>query len=155
MQSKRILASTGLEYSDTFVSFTLPFFSNIQYIVRRHIYGVKYELDLRAKAVCPRCKKVWIVQQGESEVDCNCHLYCEEGSKPSDCTLSSVSLDHEVGWPYGVHVDGSTHNDDVMHIQNYCSTHSRYSYKVPITIPVDWTRWRGSRAHKRFRLIQR
>jgi hypothetical protein len=110
---------------------------------------------IQAKVKCPRCGRTWIVLQGESEVDCNCHTYCEEGSKPGDCSLTPVALNHEVGWPYGVHVGSGDFSDYPMQVQYYCSTHSRYGYKVPITIAVDWTRWRSGRAPKKYRLLNK
>jgi hypothetical protein len=109
---------------------------------------------LQAKVECPRCGKTLIALQGESEVDCNCHTYCEEGEKPSDCSLTASTLDHEVSWPYGADVDSTAFTNDPLHRQYYCSVHSRYGYKVPISVPVDWTLWRSVRAKKKYRLIQ-
>jgi hypothetical protein len=108
----------------------------------------------QAKVTCPRCGHEWIVPQGETEIDCNCHLFCERGSKPSDCSLSAVSFDHQVGWPYGVHTGNILNDEDPVHLQNYCSTHDYYTYKTPITIHVDWDSWRSRRAPKKYRLIQ-
>lgn len=108
---------------------------------------------IQGKVECPRCHKVWIVSQGESEIDCNCHTYCEDGDKPSDCTLTASSLDHEVSWPYGMETGSSAYTDDPTHIQYYCSTHSRYGYKVPISIPVDWNTLLSRRLKKKWRMV--
>jgi hypothetical protein len=111
--------------------------------------------SFQAKVECPRCGKVWTVQQGETEIQCNCHTYCEDGSKPSDCSLTPVTLNHEVGWPYGVHTGGSGHDDYPLQAQYWCSVHERFGFKVPVVIEVDWDKWRVNRAPKRFRLLQR
>lgn len=108
---------------------------------------------IQAKVTCPRCGREWIVHEGTSEMDCNCHMYCEDGSKPSDCTLIAQTLNHEASWPYGTHVSAGDYSDDPTHIQYYCTVHERYGYKVPITIPIDWDSWRSNRAHKKYRLL--
>jgi len=97
-------------------------------------------MSLQVIVRCPRCGKEWSVNQGEPEIDCNCHTYCEEGSKPSDCNLTPYTFNHEAGAPYGAHVGSITADDDPVHIQYYCSVHSRYGYKTAISIPVDWSR---------------
>lgn len=107
--------------------------------------------EFETKVTCPRCGKEWTAQQGESEVDCNCHTYCEDGDKPSDCTLEPYTLNHEVGFPFGVHTGSIAHDDSPFQIQYYCTIHQRYGYKIPITIPV--TRQVG-RVKKKYRLIE-
>lgn len=105
-------------------------------------------MNLHMLVECPRCGKQWSATEGESEIDCNCHTYCEDGQKPSDCSLTPYVLNHEVGAPYGAHVGSSRNDDDPMHIQYWCSVHNRYGYKGPILIPVVWD---GKRAPKKFR----
>lgn len=108
---------------------------------------------IQAKVKCPRCHRILIANEGESEVDCNCHTYCEDGAKPGDCNLTPYTLNHEASPPFGLHTGGAGHDDDPMHIQYWCSVHSRYGYKTPISVPVDWNVWRGRRAPKRFRMV--
>jgi hypothetical protein len=91
------------------------------------------------KVECPRCGKIHEVAQGIDEVDCNCHLVCPSGSKPGDCSVSVADLHGQVGWPYGLHNNPVDESDDPMHVTYYCATHSKYYYKTPIIIPVDWT----------------
>lgn len=89
---------------------------------------------------CPRCKRKWTAHEGEVEVDCNCHLYCPEGSKPSDCTVTQLNNTVQYAYPTGIH--NKAQSDilkDPTHQTYYCSTHNRYYFKVPITVPVDWS----------------
>jgi len=104
------------------------------------------------KVVCPRCKRIWIAHDGDSEIDCNCHLYCSQGTKPSDCVTTPVSFSGQFGWPTGLHVNADDYSDDVLHLLRYCSTHSEYIKKVPITVPCDWTRDLNRRAPNKLRM---
>ena len=108
-------------------------------------------MNVQAVVKCPRCGKEWTVNRQENEAECNCHLYCDMGQKPSDCTLTVYTLNHEVGAPYGLHTGSPTGDDDPTHIQYYCSVHDRYSYKVPILIPFNWEGWLGKRAPAKYR----
>ena len=112
-------------------------------------------MSIQTIVTCPRCGKEWIATQEEDEVDCNCHTYCEDGSKPSDCSLSAYVLNHEVGAPYGAHVGSGNGDEDPMHIQYYCSVHNRYGYKTPISIPIDWENVLSRRAPKKVRWMNR
>jgi len=104
------------------------------------------------KVVCPRCKRIWIAHEGEIEVDCNCHLYCTQGNKPSDCSVTTVSFSGQLGWPTGLHVNADDYSDDVLHILRYCSTHAEYLHKVPIAVECDWEKWHSRRAPKKLRM---
>jgi len=91
---------------------------------------------------CPRCNKIHEVPQGIDEVDCDCHLYCPDGDKPTDCTITKATLNTEVGWPVGLHNNPADEGEDVFHRTYYCSVHKKYYYKTPIIIPVDWSQKR-------------
>jgi len=112
----------------------------------------------KAKVECPRCHKIWTVPAGQPDIDCNCHTYCQHGSKPSDCTMvaaTSGTWDAFAGkwkWPSGLHNMESHEGDDTQARVYYCTTHNVYSNKTPITINVDWSRWYGRRANKKFRM---
>ena len=110
---------------------------------------------LAMKVECPRCKKTWTVSQlGIDSVDCTCHLFCQDGTKPGDCSVTRVNFSGEVGWPKGLHNDSEDESDDIMNITYYCSTHDEYYYKTPILIECDWTRWFSKRAPKKLRMSQ-
>lgn len=106
------------------------------------------------KVECPRCHKVWQVHEGQTEVDCNCHLYCEDGDKPADCSVATQSFDGQLGWPRHLRTGLSLQatGDNELDQVRYCSTHDKYIYKVPITIPCDWRQWYSRRAKPRYRM---
>ena len=107
------------------------------------------------KVQCPRCGRIITAHQGHSDVECNCHLYCQYGTKPSDCTLVAASAggDPFVGvwkWPSGLHNQESHEGDDTQARVYYCTTHNVYSSKVPMLISVDWSVQRYS--NRKFRM---
>ena len=104
------------------------------------------------KVECPRCGRIWTLRQGTPGVECTCHLFCEDGSEPSDCNMTPVSFTGEFKWPLGLHTDAPDNSDDIMHLTYYCSTHGKYSKKVPIFIEADWDRWFSRRAPKKLRM---
>jgi len=104
------------------------------------------------KVECPECGRILTAVQGTPDVECNCHLYCEDGDKPSDCSVTKVSFEGEFGWPEGLHVGADNNSDDVMHLTYYCSTHSKYSFKQKVVIPLDWDRWFSKRAPRKLRM---
>ena len=112
-----------------------------------------------AKVMCPRCKKTLFVQPGDSDVECDCHLYCDDGYKPSDCNLISQTPPNgdtfptELGPPNGLHTWSLNYGDDKLHRTNYCTIHKRYTYKTPILIPFNWQSWLSQRAPLRFRQV--
>lgn len=108
--------------------------------------------DRHMKVECPRCGRIWNVPLGQPDIVCNCHLFCSQGSKPSDCSVTKRSFSGQLGWPTGLHVDASDESDDPLHITYYCSTHDEYIYKTPVLIECDWERWFSRRAPKKLRM---
>jgi hypothetical protein len=118
-----------------------------------------------AKVMCPRCKHVWWVEPGESEVLCNCHMFCDDGFKPEDCNLiwqtptakRSVTLSWplDAQYPTGQHNFSPDYGDDRTHRTNYCTVHGKFTYKTPVLIPLPggWERWSNERCEKKFRQI--
>lgn len=45
---------------------------------------------------CPRCGRTLTVPPYAPDVECDCHLYCEEGSKPQDCVTEVYPFETEV-----------------------------------------------------------
>ncbi len=95
-------------------------------------------MSLRVK--CPRCGKVHTARVGDSEVECDCHLYCDYGEKPQDCTMTAVDFEGVLNWPRGIHTndDSVVDPDRPKHQHYYCTVHGRYSEKTGILIPVGW-----------------
>lgn len=104
------------------------------------------------KVKCPRCGRIWIVQQGTPDIVCNCHLYCTQGDKPEDCNVSRVTTIGQLGWPAGVDTGKDDAEDDILNRTYYCSTHDEYYTKVPILIECDWQKWLSRRAPKKLRM---
>lgn len=77
-----------------------------------------------------------------SEVECDCHLFCAEGSKPRDCSVVVVNWSGQLGWPAGAHQKQVEEGDDVRHRRRYCSTHSLYIYKTAVWMAVDTSFYR-------------
>ena len=87
--------------------------------------------------VCPRCKKEWVVSEDCEGVECDCHLYCSEGSKPHDCSTTAVNWNGQLGWPNGSHQGALNGGDDVRHRVRYCSTHEKYIYRTPVFLEAE------------------
>ena len=104
---------------------------------------------------CPECGHLWTIQQGQPGIRCNCHLFCTQGTKPSDCSITAYTDDLQYAWPAGMHNDPAKGGEDVAHITGYCSTHEEYIYKMPVWVEADWDEWFSRRAPKKFRLLQR
>ena len=104
------------------------------------------------KVVCPRCGNILTAVQGSPDVECNCHLYCEDGTKPSDCSMTAQEWSGDHGWPTGLHVGADNNSDDIKNVAYYCSTHSKYSFKSKVVIPLDWDSWFSKRAPKKLRM---
>ena len=112
------------------------------------------------RVTCPRCGKTLSCYEGESETMCNCHQYCEDGTKPSDCTL----VDHTAGthdpwkgnlnWPSGMHLGRTEEFDDTQARVKYCTVHDKYVSKVPFLVKCDWNKWRSGRAPKKLRMTR-
>ena len=101
--------------------------------------------------VCPNCRREWVVPQGTDSQLCNCHLYCEQGSKPSDCSLTPSTFNGQIGYPVGEHTVNLDSGDNILFRSGYCSVHSKFSYKQPVLIECDWESWFSRRAPKQFR----
>ena len=71
---------------------------------------------------------------------CNCHLYCEDGDKPSDCSITSDTFSGQLAWPLGMHGGDppGTKADNPMRRYFYCSTHNNYIMQAPVIFRVDW-----------------
>lgn len=116
-------------------------------------------MSITMKLHCPRCNRVLEVTQGEPDAECNCHLYCDQGSKPSDCTLiaanNASAIDYwngNWGWPVGLHHNSPLGGDNIFTRQKYCTTHDRYVDKNPVLIPLNWDKFLRKRAPKRLRM---
>ena len=111
------------------------------------------------KVDCPRCGSIRSCYEGESDTMCNCHLYCVDGNKPSDCTLvnhtsaTSDAWNGTFGWPQGMHLGRDT-GDDITARLKYCTVHSNFVDKVPFLIACNWTSWNSRRAVKRHRFTR-
>ena len=81
---------------------------------------------------------MWTARQTDDGVPCTCHLYCSEGSKPSDCTVTEVSYNGSYAWPVGVHGGRSDDYDNQTNVNYYCSVHNNYYIKAPVLIEIDW-----------------
>ena len=84
------------------------------------------------KVECPRCHKIWTLPQYSPGVECNCHLWCPDGNKQSDCALTDASYSGTLKWPVGLDLGDKEEGSDVLHRTYYCSVHKRYSYREPI-----------------------
>ena len=108
------------------------------------------------KVSCPRCGATRTCFQGESETMCNCHQYCSDGSKPSDCTLvdhQNATVDAWKGnwnFPQGLHLNRDS-GDDTQARVKYCTVHSNFVDKVPFLIACNW---KSGRAAKKFRFTR-
>jgi len=89
---------------------------------------------------------------GSPGVYCICHLYCEDGDKPEDCSTVSAAYEGQLGWPVGAHTETESGGEDVLHRVRYCSTHNKYIYKTAVWVEPDWDSWWRSRAPKKLRI---
>lgn len=98
---------------------------------------------------CPRCGRVLIAYNGDPDVECNCHLYCEEGDKPSDCTVTwPYEWTGQLGFPTGLDTGSVAEDANKYRAMGYCSTHNRYYYKDKVVIDLDWEAYFSKRAPK-------
>jgi hypothetical protein len=106
-------------------------------------------------AECPRCHKIWRgIQWGNSGVECNCHLFCSSGTKPSDCTVQyPYNFSGKLGYPTGIHTKPYNEGDNIFQRGGYCATHLKYTNKEPIFLEVDWKRLENTRLPKKLRLM--
>lgn len=94
-------------------------------------------IGVSSRVQCPRCGRWWTVTPDMTEVECVCHLYCDYGSDPKDCSTAPYDYSGSLGYPAGMHTDASDNGDDLLHRARYCSTHEQYIYKDAVQIPVD------------------
>jgi hypothetical protein len=93
------------------------------------------------KVECPRCHKILTARRGDESVECNCHRYCSEGSKPQDCTLIAVGWTGRTAWPRGMPVNPDPELEPDHYSHNYyCTLHGKYSDKRAILVEVDWSK---------------
>jgi len=107
---------------------------------------------LKMKVKCPRCGKIWTIQEGQPGILCDCHLICPDGEKVSDCNVTPVNFNGDLGWPVGLKTGAESGTDDPLHHTYYCSVHNKYYRKVPIWIDADWKGWFSKRALKKRRM---
>lgn len=106
------------------------------------------------KVQCPRCGKIHTLPQASPGIYCDCHLWCQHGSKPSDCNLTAETGTIQWKYPEGAHTNDGDEGDDVVHRTAYCSVHKVYSYKTPVWLEVNWETWYQKRAPRKFREIR-
>jgi len=111
----------------------------------------------QAKVECPRCHKILSAKPGIPDVECNCHTYCQYGTKPSDCTLMAPSSGRDPfsgKWKAfsGLHNSDVHEGDDTQARTYWCTVHEVYSSKVPFLVSVDWKGFGGKRASGRLRM---
>lgn len=83
---------------------------------------------------CPRCGKILTFTEGQEEADCNCHMYCSEGSKPTDCNTVPCTFSGSLKWPLGIHDNNPDEGQDVLHRVRYCNTHGKFIMKVGLLV---------------------
>ncbi len=111
-----------------------------------------FSKHLAMKVKCPECGTVYTVPQGTPDVACNCHLICPDGTIPRDCSMTEFNYSGSLGWPARINLNHENLSNDILHATFYCSTHDRYSHKVPIVIELDWVKWYSQRAPKNLRM---
>jgi hypothetical protein len=111
------------------------------------------------KVECPQCHKIWILPQGTPDLECDCHLICEDGDKQSDCSpTGGTAVTYPYNWsgsygfPEGLNAKHSDNADQRYRATGYCTTHDNYIYTQKIVIPLDWNQWYGRRAPTRLRM---
>lgn len=93
------------------------------------------------KVECPKCGKVWTLPQASPGTYCDCHLWCPEGTKPSDCNLTLQTGNIDFSWPAGMDLGQDDEGQDIVRRTYYCSVHEIYSYKSPVWLEVNWNKW--------------
>lgn len=96
------------------------------------------EITMQASTTvtCPVCRKEWNVPKGANLMNCNCHLYCEDGDTPSDCTMTPVTFNRDIGWAVGQHGSKDSGCDNILERTYYCSVHGKYTSKRPVVMEV-------------------
>ncbi len=102
---------------------------------------------------CPRCGRLLTALNGEPDIECNCHLYCDDGDKPSDCTVTwPYEWNGQLGGFTGLHTGAVDESDRKHEAMGYCSTHSKYYYKDKVVIDLDWEKYFSHRAPRELRM---
>ena len=107
------------------------------------------------KVECKRCHQIWTLPQASPGIECNCHTWCQKGTKPSDCSMTDYRPNINWKYPNGSDQNPKQENNDIAHLRYYCSVHEVYSKKTKIWLEVDWKRWYAKRAPEKFRMLQR
>ena len=106
---------------------------------------------------CPRCHRIHTAFDGDPDVLCTCHLFCEEGNEPSDCNLvdhQQATVDAWKGnwnFPQGMHLGRSKADDNTQARVYWCTIHEHFVAKVLFLIPVEWKRYQHQRLPKKLR----
>jgi len=102
---------------------------------------------------CPRCNRTLIAHNGEPDAECNCHLYCQDGEKPQDCSVTwPYEWSGSYKWPTGLEVGADDYSDHQHRAMGYCATHENYYYKDKVVIDLDWEQYFSRRAPKHLRM---
>jgi hypothetical protein len=119
-------------------------------------------LGASGKIECPRCHHIWTLPYPAVGVWCFCHQYCEAGALPKDCNVVPYTSDsgtaslynakasdmqnldnpNSLNWPEGINMLNITGGTDKLHRAGYCTIHTRWTYKQPIFLEMDWEEWR-------------
>lgn len=102
-------------------------------------------MSLNGKFACPRCNIIHTVVYPTNEIECSCHLYCEDGDEPDDCSVTAYNYSGTLKYPFGAHSNNDDLGADRMHATGYCATHNKYVYKDVSVILIDWKEYLESR----------
>lgn len=102
---------------------------------------------------CPRCRKTLIAFNGTPDIECDCHLYCDEGSQLGDCVVTwPYEWSGQLGGFQGLAIGSDTADAAQHRALGYCSTHDRYYYKDKVLIDLDWEAYFRSRPSRKLRM---
>ena len=85
---------------------------------------------------CKRCGKWWTVQPSNPERVCDCHLYCSQGTKPTDCSVTVYNFTGEYAFPLGLEHGNASKREKRYNAYGYCSVHDEWTYKYPVIVEV-------------------
>jgi hypothetical protein len=102
-------------------------------------------LSINARVECPQCHRVHVLAFPTNETECNCHLICEDGDEPDDCSVTPYNFSGQLGYPMGAETSNEDKGDDRMHATGYCSIHNKYVYKQMQIIEVNWKEYLSRR----------
>jgi len=107
------------------------------------------------KGRCPQCGKTLTATYPWPYAECDCHLYCSDGSKPIDCSVTTYNYNGQLGWPTGIDNDPANELYNPLNATGYCSIHNKYVEKTPIVLEIDWEQWFSFRAPVKYRTIKK